>query len=200
MTIKNKNIAIVILAAGASSRMGKTKQLLPWKNTNLLTNAIDAATSSDAKKTVVVLGADREKILKENLFTVEHVFNPLWSKGMGGSIATGVDYLLSKDDYDAILIMLADQPLVDSSYINHFLNQFLEDPNTIIASDYGQHLGVPALFGKSYFLQLTKLNSNIGARTIIELNLKHVNAVDIKNKGRDIDTENDYNQLKSTLK
>lgn len=195
MVKQTKNIAIVILAAGTSSRMGKPKQLLSWKNTNLLGHAVDSAKASKARKTVVVLGANREKILKVNHLAVEHVYNPLWQEGMGGSIATGVDYLVSKDEYDAILIMLADQPLIDTTYIDHMINMFDGNQNTIIASDYVNNLGVPALFGKAYFEQLEKLTSNVGARTVIELNLKQVRTVKIENKGVDIDTENDYRQL-----
>src|SRR5680860_1232621 len=89
MTLPN-NIAIVILAAGASSRMGQAKQLLPWEDTTLLGNAIRKAKASDANSVIVVLGANAESIRMEisesQIIIIE---NPIWASGLGTSIARG---------------------------------------------------------------------------------------------------------------
>jgi molybdenum cofactor cytidylyltransferase len=118
-----KNIAILILAAGASSRMGRTKQLLPWQDTTLLGSAIRTARDSNAKSVAVVLGANAESIrgrvnVGRGVKTdADFVENTAWETGLGSSIACGTEFLIEKKIvYDGILIMLADQPLIDTEY------------------------------------------------------------------------------------
>ena len=114
------NIVALILAAGNSSRMGEAKQLLPWSQDTLLGNAIEMAKRSKIKKVYVVLGAEAERIkasLKE--CKQELIMNQNWSRGMGTSISCGVAGVLNSDiDPAAILVMLADQPFIDKTYIN----------------------------------------------------------------------------------
>ncbi|MEO0528512.1 MAG: nucleotidyltransferase family protein, partial [Bacteroidota bacterium] len=121
------NIAILILAAGGSTRMGNTiKQLLPWKNTTLLGHAISEAKASNALEVMVVLGAHahriRKEINEEEVLTAIHVD---WESGLGSSLAFGMRQLWNRNTpLEGVLVMLVDQPLINSDYINRMIALF----------------------------------------------------------------------------
>ncbi len=192
-----KNVAIVILAAGASSRMGRTKQLLPWKDTTLLGNAICKAKASDANSVVVVLGANATQIqigITEN--DLEIVENKRWASGLGSSIACGTDFLIKKKNRpNGILIMLADQPLIDTAYLNAMMATFNPEQEVIIATAYENRAGVPALFSQNYYKKLTKLDDDSGAKKIIDRHIENVSILNLGQKTVDIDTKSDYEDL-----
>lgn len=190
-----ENIAIIILAAGASSRMDETKQLLPWKDTTLLGNAIRKAKDSNAKSVIVVLGAHAESIRKKIQDEVEIVENTSWASGLGSSIACGTEFLLkSENKTNGLLIMLADQPLIDTRYLNSMMAAFSPEQE-IIATAYNNRAGVPALFSASYFGKLTKLKDDFGAKKIIDSNDSDVLVLNPGNKTADIDTKSDYENI-----
>ncbi len=197
----SKNISIVILAAGASSRMGQTKQLLPWEDTTLLGNAIRKAKASDANSVVVVLGANAESIRKEISGTqIEIIVNSFWASGLGSSIACGTDFLIKKKyKPNGILIMLADQPLVDTVYLNAMMDAFNSEYPIIIATGYGNRAGVPALFSKDYYEKLAKLDDDFGAKKIIESQKDNILVLDLGQRTVDIDTKSDYDSLTKNL-
>jgi molybdenum cofactor cytidylyltransferase len=191
------NIAILILAAGESSRMGTPKQLLKWKNTTLIGHAIATAQKAKAS-TITVLGANYEVIkAKINHDKVEILKNDNWELGLGNSIAFGVNNILKRDtNFDAILVMLADQPLIDSAYLNNMLEKYKKGMSQIIATSYkSKKQGVPVLFDAIYFKELSKLNDDKGAKVIIQKYSKNVSAINADNLVSDIDTLEDYERL-----
>ncbi|MFC4096780.1 nucleotidyltransferase family protein [Euzebyella saccharophila] len=192
-----KKIALLILAAGNSSRMGTIKQLLPWKKTTLLGIAIENAVASNSENIYVVLGAYEPEIrihIPENGF--RYVVNPDWESGMGGSIATGVEHILNEQKgTTGILIMLADQPMVDTLLLNQLMEKFFNSSKNIIACEYDKNVGVPALFGREFFEQLSNLGTKTGAQTIISLNPQEVCSIKLHQKAMDIDTQEEYLQL-----
>ena len=128
-----QNIAVLILAAGNSSRMGeRVKQVLPWKTTTLLGHAVEQASTSMASRTYVVLGAYEEIIRAEvNLDEVVTIQNTNWENGLGNSITAGMEQFSAQSlSYDAVLIMLADQPFIDSNYLNTVSYTHLTLPTT----------------------------------------------------------------------
>ncbi len=196
-----KNIAIILLAAGASTRMGQPKQLLPWKSTSLLGDAIRKAKTSKAKSVVVVLGANMESIRKEILENdVEIIENRYWESGLGSSIACGTDFLLKeKNKPNGILIMLADQPMIDTTYLNAMMAAFDQEQKVIIATAYENRAGVPALFPDNYYEELTKLDDDFGAKKIIDNYKENVSILDLGQITVDIDTISDYKKLNKGL-
>ena len=126
----SKNIHIIILAAGASTRMGKIKQLLPWKNGTLLSNALNTARASNAGSVTVVTGANSAQILKQiDQDGINVLINEHWTTGMGSSIVSGMHYLRKNTpDCRAVLLMLSDQPLIDASYLNELMRIYDEKP------------------------------------------------------------------------
>lgn len=189
------SIPILILAAGASTRMGeKTKQLLPWKDTTLLGHAIQQA-KKVSETVFVVLGAKANDIQK-SIQHPETVINPEWAKGMGSSISVGVKYLLEKrENVDAVLIMLGDQPFLDAPYLKKLIQEFEQGEHKIVATSYGKKWGVPAIFDGSLATELAALNQDFGARHIIEKYRAGAKAISPEGKEIDIDTLEVYNQL-----
>jgi molybdenum cofactor cytidylyltransferase len=183
--------AILILAAGKSSRMGTAKQLLPVGKTTLLGLAIESAIQSKADKTYCVIGANSEAIQKSiERYAVEMIQNNDYQLGLSSSIKKGLEYLESKH-YDAILIMLADQPKVDTAYLNQFIDELHKQPSKIIASSYSGVYGVPAIFPKSYVDQLLLLKGDKGAKDF--LNSSKAQVIQLNNNQlTDIDTNQDY--------
>jgi len=190
------SISVLILAAGASKRMGdQIKQLLPWKGATLLGHAIQQA-KKISDSVVVVLGANAGIIQKEMPKDVTIVDNPKWEQGMGSSISAGVQHILkSEHKKNAVLIMLVDQPLLDAGYLSKLKSAFESRTAKIVATYYGKKLGVPAIFHESLLPELVQLSQDIGARQIIERYEAHAIGVLPEGKEIDIDTIKDYNQI-----
>lgn len=192
------NIAIVILAAGASKRMGSPKQLLKWGDETLINYSIKTVQKVNTKSVVVVLGANFE-LIKNGIQTSEVTIlnNPHWEKGLGTSIAVAVEYLQnSKSSVDGVLITLCDQPLITSDFLKLLISKFQLDKNQIIATSYGngKH-GVPALFDKVYFNELMGLSDDQGAREILKRQSNNVIGVTPPESNVDLDTKEDYTTL-----
>jgi len=191
------NIAIVILSAGRSTRMGTAKQLLAIGDTTLLGLSIIHAQKCNANQVICVLGADAE-IIKDSIssYEIDIITNYNHKEGLSSSIVESVNYLENKN-IDAVLIMLADQPKVDSKYLNLLIDSFEKNPTKITASAYDQNIGVPAIFPKKHFKQLQKLKGDKGAKDFLNAHYKEI--ISIRNeKLIDIDTKEDYlNFLKS---
>lgn len=187
--------AIIILAAGASNRMGNIKQLLPWKHTTLIGNSIEQALASIADEVFVVLGSNYKLVSKEiETYNITILNNQNWSQGMGSSISCAIEYMANRsNNFDAVLITLVDQPLIDVIYINKLINKSIEF--NIIASKYKNRVGVPALFSLAYFDALSKLNKDIGARDLINKHINDVEAIDAFDKIKDIDSISTYEYL-----
>ena len=110
--------------------MKTPKQLLKWGNSTLLIHAIETALNSHVKDVIVVLGANFELIKKDiEQLPITILNNKNWELGLGKSLAFGVDYLIkSKPDTEACLVTLADQPLIDATFINDLIDVYKETP------------------------------------------------------------------------
>lgn len=198
------DISVVILAAGQSSRMGRVKQLLPFNNSTLLQTAIQHALKSKAKKVYVVLGSNSE-IIKDKISEddVSIIQNLNWKEGLSSSIVSAINHIEdSKIKPDALIVMLADQPNVDSNYINNLISKHQNNQQKIIASSYGNMNGVPAIFPQKYFKKLLSLKGDKGAKIL--LNTNEVDVVSYTPTStktlNDIDSPEDYQSLiKKTL-
>ena len=190
------NIHILILAAGSSSRMNGIKQLLKFRNKNLLQNAIDEARSSAAEKVFCVLGAHHERIITQiNTDGITVLHNENWQEGLGSSLASGIHQITRTEESDGILIMLADQPLIDSAYLNSMIQAFSNHTEKIITSNYGKKKGVPALFPKFLYPKLIDLKGDSGAREIIQENEDLIVSLSAGTSLMNIDTREDYLKL-----
>ncbi|MDY8136356.1 nucleotidyltransferase family protein [Aquimarina sp. 2201CG5-10] len=195
---QTSKIAILILAAGSSSRMKRPKQLLPWNHSTMIANAIEQALGVTGNEAVyLVLGAYFDAIFEEvNQYPITILKNEDWHSGMGSSISNGVKAIYEYDSgYEGVLIMLADQPLIRTDDLNDLIKKSENYPTNIIVSDFGDVIGVPAIFPNQYFNDLFKLKEDYGARYLIRNHKDQVKTVKLLNKGQDVDTIEEYQAL-----
>jgi molybdenum cofactor cytidylyltransferase len=188
------NIGIIILAAGSSSRMGTSKQLLPVDGEALLHRAVRASFQSNAQFVIVVLGANldehRHSIRDLNVEVVE---NSEWEKGLGSSIKTGLRHLkTSHPKADAIVLVVCDQPALSSKHLDHLIEVYQKSKKAIVASYYAGAPGVPALIDKTLFPELMKIEDSYGAKKVIQQHLDQAELVDFDEGAIDIDTPEEY--------
>lgn len=198
MDLKISNIAIVILAAGVSARLGSPKQLLSYRGKNLLRHTVDEALGTGCQSVFVVLGAHVELLRKElKDKPVSIIENTGWQEGMASSIRCGLQSITNTIlRPDSIIFMVCDQPHVSSSLLLKLLEKKNETGKFIVASHYEDKIGIPALFHKSFFPALNALKGDKGARTLIADNLEKLATVPFPEGITDIDTITDYELLK----
>ncbi len=188
----NDDLAIIILAAGSSSRLGQSKQLLKIDNEILLARSCRLA-HEVSKNSFVVLGANYQMHRQAiHEFSVEIVENKNWQLGMGNSLKAGINYVLSnKSNLNAILVMVCDQPLLTSAHLQQLIEISNSTVQAIISSSYKGVLGVPAIFKKKLFDELLLIPDDIGARKIIQNKKDEVMAVEFAGGEIDLDTPAD---------
>lgn len=189
--------AIILLAAGASTRMGSPKQLLPYQDDNLLQHAIDTASGTGFSPVIVVLGAKADDIfpvIKNNNITI--VENKQWQEGLGSSVRVGISTLMEHaPGVDSVLLMLCDQPFVTSTLLRQLVETKAATNKHIIASRYRDTTGVPVLFDKSFFPELLELWGQDGAKKLLIQYAAEVATVFFPEGAVDIDTKEDYEKL-----
>jgi molybdenum cofactor cytidylyltransferase len=178
------SIAAVVLAAGASTRLGEPKQLVVLGGETLLERAVRVAREAGCLPVVVVLGAEYVKVLGNSMFgDVVTVINDRWEEGMASSIQLGVRTLGSvAKQAEGVLLMTCDQPAVTPKHLSQ-LTLMAE----VKASRYAGKNGVPAFFPKKYFDQLMKLQGDAGAREL----LAEARYEELENGELDVDTAGD---------
>lgn len=188
------NSGAIILAAGPSSRMGRSKQLLDIKGEKLLVKTIQTVLKAGISAVSVVLGArEQEHRNAIQQLPVDIVFNKHWERGMGSSLKSGLLHLLSTyPALDTVVILVCDQPLLRSENISALLKRYQETGKPLIASRYSRMPGVPSLFAKSYFEKLARLPDDQGAKKIILQNQADVSEVEFRGGEVDLDTMEDY--------
>jgi molybdenum cofactor cytidylyltransferase len=188
-------VAGVVLAAGASSRMGRPKQLLKYGGVSLLRRTALAAVESGLDPLVVVLGSSSNLLVDEiQDLPFQIVVNDHWESGLGSSIRTGVG-AISSVECDAVAILLSDQPFVTSTVIRRLIEPYLSSNAPIVASCYANTLGVPALFDRSLLPCLAEIPDGRGAKNLIASVGDAVIAVDFPEGAWDLDTPEDYERL-----
>jgi CTP:molybdopterin cytidylyltransferase MocA len=186
-----RSSAIVVLAAGGSRRLGQPKQLLSVLGEPLLRRVVRMAADTEPDHLVVVLGShayDCLAAIKD--CSADIVVNPFWECGLAGSVRLGVERA-EEVGADAVLLLLADQPLLDSAVIRRFLVRAHGQTDLIIAARYDGVLGAPMMFGSDWFAQLKELEGDEGARRLIPKERGGVEIIDWSEGAIDVDTPED---------
>jgi molybdenum cofactor cytidylyltransferase len=163
-------IAALILAAGGSSRLGRSKQLVRYRGRTLVRNTAQAALDAGCRPVLVVVGAGANEIEPElNDLDVQVVLNRNWQEGMASSIRCGVQALLSREpSVEAVLLLVCDQPFLSSELLREVCAAYDGAPGRRVACEYAGTVGVPALFERSLFDDLLTLHGDRGAKSLLQ--------------------------------
>ncbi|MHB8208936.1 nucleotidyltransferase family protein [Mucilaginibacter sp.] len=187
--------ALIILAAGASSRLGQPKQNLLFQHKTLLNRAIETGLASTCRPVIVVLGANTDVIEAIDQDDVKAIYNNDWNEGMASSIRLAIKEIESDNKIDQAFIMLCDQPFVTAALIDTLLQKQKETGKPIIACTYNNTIGVPVLFNRALFAELLLLKGHDGAKKILQTHQHDVITVPFEHGSIDIDTKEDYTRL-----
>lgn len=195
-------IGILILAAGASARLGQPKQLLNYRGKLLIQQVAEVAILSGGQPVAVVLGAYAETIAPHLVNLDVHIIhNKQWSMGMASSLQCGLRKILTiSPDLDAVVLMVCDQPFVSPCLIHQLIAGYQISNYPIVASEYAGILGVPALFHKTFFPELDRLRGDVGAKSIIYQHRSHCLSIAFMEGSIDLDTPQNLEVLKEMLR
>jgi molybdenum cofactor cytidylyltransferase len=172
------DVAIVILAAGASTRFGSPKQLALIDGKPMVRRAVDAARAAGAAQVIVVLGAAAEDIAPL-LLDVTVVVNERWRDGLSSSVAKGIE---AAESMEHALLLLADQVRIDAEDLRRLIDA--RDESMVVAASYAGLARVPAIFPRAHFAELKSLRGDSGARAL----LRNARRVPMPNAAFDVDT------------
>jgi molybdenum cofactor cytidylyltransferase len=173
------------------------KQVLPWKGTTLLGQVLEHAGNADVTDCYLVLGHEAERIRSSiDPGRFSYVHNSNWNEGLASSIRGVIEHISKTEKpYDALLIALGDQPLFHTGYYNQLIRTYIKKASPIVATAYGIHAGVPALFDRRYFQDLASLQGDQGAKGILKGQRENVVTIPGGEHHFDIDTRADYEVL-----
>ena len=153
------SVGLMVLAAGGSRRLGTPKQLLPDSmGRTLLRRAAQTALGSSCRPVAVVLGAfTRGGATGGRQPACTTVVNDEWATGLASSLRAGLTALTEFGPLDAVIVMLCDQPLVTPALLDSLIDARRTTRHDVVACEYDDILGVPALFGSALFGALATL-------------------------------------------
>jgi molybdenum cofactor cytidylyltransferase len=184
----------VVLAAGASTRMGTQKLLLPFGDEPLLRRAVRQVCAAGFDDVLVVLGSEYEAALAAlEGMPVRHAVNLEFASGMGSSFRVAVEHL---PDSAAAMFALADQPFVTANEYRTVLDAYRQYAPAIVSVRYGEVMAPPHLFEREIFPELARLQH--GARSVLQRHLERTMVLQFPPELLvDIDTPEDYELAKS---
>lgn len=215
----SKDVGIIVIAGGNSSRLGQSKQLVKINGSSLLNKTLTLAAQLNLP-TACVLGFDKQKMLDNidlqrfekisEASLLKVIDNKQWQTGMGTSIAKGVSYFEQRSHpLKALMILLCDQYRLDINDLQRLISRWEKQPDRIVASEYDEQLkhstvshhpqkcaGAPAIFPASFFAELLTLTEK-GARKILEREKRTLIRVPMHSAAFDLDTKNDLQKLRS---
>ncbi len=188
-----KSLALAVLAAGAATRFGAAKQLALIQNQPMLQRAIDQCCRV-GPDVFVALGAHQADIRDRlDLSSVEVIPVADWSEGISASIRAVITRL--QGNYDAVLLLAGDQPLVGTDQLAAIVDRWRAAPQQICCAQYQDTLGIPAIFPRSFFPDLVGLRGDRGAKALLQDQAAKLQVVDLAEAAVDIDCPHDLDRL-----
>lgn len=185
----------VVLAAGTSSRFGAMKQLESWRDQPLVRQAIGLAEHACGDRRLLVVGHRWHDVVAAcRPVTGFFAVNEAYTEGIGASIRCGVRRVAHAAD--AVLLLLADQPLLTPTHLDRLVTCWRESPDAIVASRYEDVVGPPVVFPKRDFAALSALTGDSGARQVVAAAGERVIAVDCADAAFDVDRPADLAKAK----
>jgi molybdenum cofactor cytidylyltransferase len=191
--MQNPSTAVLILAAGASVRLGRPKQNLLYQGQTLVQKIVSTAVTLQSGPVLLVLKEEDEIEVQEDVI---RVYNPDAGLGMATSIHCGIRYLETLyPDIETVIISVCDQPFITTGLFQEMISHHLDTQLPIIACKYGDIIGTPVLFHKTMFKALYGLNGDKGAKQLINQQIQQVGLINFPLGNIDVDTEEDYERL-----
>ena len=194
----------LVLAAGASTRMGKPKQLLPVLDETLLGRVLNGSLKSDLDKVVLVLGHEAGEIQAAIEESLEHpkllvIVNRRYEEGISSSVRAGLSVI--EGTHGHVMVLLADMPHIDANLINLLLRQYLTSGLPIGAVKIKNRRSHPVIFSRKMYPELHRLKGDRGARDLFQRYRDKVILVEPEGvyDDRDIDTPEDYASFQKSL-
>ncbi len=193
-------VAGIVLAAGQSNRLGRTKQLLPFRDTTLLGQTIENAGKSQLDEIIVVLGHDAQSIQDHIDFKgIKVVVNENYQQGQSSSIKAGLAHISKQSE--AAMFLLGDQPLVDKQVINALIKGYGESHKPIVIPMFEGMRGNPVIISGNLFGELTEtIHGDAGARVLFSRHREKTHFMELGHRciHVDVDTMEDYQSLLAT--
>lgn len=186
-----EKLAVLVLAAGKSSRMKSIKQLEKINDSTLLDITLEKVKQLFKNKNIFcVLGANANKIQSEIATkNINFIRNQNFETGLSSSIVSGINHFKKENlDLNGILILLADQPAIEVSYLKNLINLFENNKTEIIAANYGDFFGTPAIYPCKKFTELVQLKGDKGAKMYLNDPSNFILSPKEKTNLTDIDT------------
>ncbi|MBZ5699655.1 MAG: nucleotidyltransferase family protein [Acidobacteriia bacterium] len=160
-------LAAMILSAGSSSRMGRPKALLPYREGTFLEHLIQATRHPRIGVTRIVLGAGADEIRTiAKLDASMVVLNPDWQQGQLSSICAGLRSLEGIET-DGMILCPVDHPLVSATLVSNLIEQFYANDKLIVLPVYNSRRGHPVIFSSALYEELLAAPSDKGARAVV---------------------------------
>lgn len=160
-------LAALILSAGASSRMGRPKALLPYREGTFLEHLIQVTRHPRVGFTRVVLGAGAQEIGEiAKLDGSQVVLNTGWEQGQLSSICEGIRSLAGLDT-DGIILCPVDHPLVSTALVSDLIEQFYSEGKAIVLPTHKGRRGHPVIFSGALYGELLAAPIDKGARAVV---------------------------------
>ena len=191
-------VAGIVLAAGCGSRMGRVKQLLPFKGVPLLAHAVASARDSALEPVIVVLGHHAGLIRREvDLGGTRIVVNPDYRAGQSSSLQKGLEAV--PPACAAALFLLGDQPLISPALIARIIGRYRRTSAPVVVPTFKGRRGNPVLIARSLFHLLAGLTGDRGGRGVFQAVSHRIETVPVEDPGihLDVDTWQDYLKLTS---
>jgi molybdenum cofactor cytidylyltransferase len=189
------SLHIIVLAAGASTRLGQPKQLVQLGGRPVLHRVVSNCVAVAGSAVTVVIGAnakDLTRLLGHSPASV--IVNRQWEEGMASSLRRGLAAL--PPTCDAVMIVLGDQVAITPDDLKRLVGGWKEEEGVIAAAMYEGHVGVPAIFPRICFSELSQLRGDQGARIILDRHSFRLVRVPMPNASVDLDTPEDLAALR----
>jgi molybdenum cofactor cytidylyltransferase len=193
------SVAGIVLAAGASTRMGRNKLLLELDGVSLLRHTVGRAAAAGLSPVLVVLGHQAERALEElSGLDCRPVLNPEYARGATSSVRAGFAALPS--EAVAAVVLLADMPFVTAGMIATMVERYREAAAPLVFSDYGGVSAPPTLFDRSLFDEVRAIDDRgCLKRTVKQHRSEALQVVWPATALADLDEPADYERIQAQL-
>lgn len=191
-------IAVLILAAGGSRRLGRPKQLEAWGRTTLLGHVVERVRTFPADETWIVLGADIDAVMDAvDLSGFGIVENPEWQEGLASSLRAGLDALTRLSKADGAMVVLGDQPEIGGDVVTQLVERFRRSKALAVVPKYRYATGNPVIVRRELWPRLMSLEGDEGAKRLLTAHPEWVEEVWFEQlPPRDVDTAADVEELR----